>query len=59
MGNLLKTLGLSGHLAILALVTVAAEPSWALANLPGPAAGGLVGAAVIGALVIAKLWRKK
>ncbi len=47
--------------AIVALVTIEASPAWALTNnnLPAPAAGGLIGAAIIGAIVAARLWRGK
>ncbi len=48
--------------AIVALVTIAASPAWAVVNgvpLPAPAAGGLIGAAIIGAIVAARLWRRK
>ena len=59
MGNVRKTFGISGPLAALALIVLAAEPAWAGVPLPGPAIGGLGGAAIVGALVIAKLWRRK
>ena len=59
MRKILKELGKSAPIAALALVTLAVTPAWALAQLPGPAAGGLIGAAIVGVLVIAKLWRRK
>ncbi len=50
--------------AIVALVTIEASPAWAVFHitevaLPAPAAGGLIGAAIIGAIVAARLWRRK
>ncbi len=45
--------------AIVALVTIEASPAWAGQQLPAPAAGGLIGAAIIGAIVAARLWRRK
>ena len=45
-------------IAVLALATQA-TPAWAVGSLPGPEAGGIAGAAIIGALVVAKLWRRK
>ena len=59
MRNFVRTLGVSGSVATLALVTLAAEPAWALVPMPGPAVGGLIGLAIIGALVAAKIWRRK
>ena len=56
MGNSIKALGANLAVAVLAL-TSAAEPAWAFAQMPAPAAGGLAGAAILGAIVIAKLWR--
>ncbi len=47
--------------AIVALVTIAASPAWAgeAPQLPASAVGGLIGAAIIGAIVAARLWRRK
>ena len=59
MRNFLKTFGVSGSIATIALVALVAEPAWALAPVPGPIAGGLIGAAIVGALVLAKIWRRK
>ncbi len=46
-------------IAVMALTALVTEPAWATGILPGPAAGGLAGAAIVGAIVIAKLWRRK
>ena len=46
-------------IAVIAFTTLAANPAWAGIEVPGPAAGGLAGAAIVGAIVIAKLWRRK
>ncbi len=46
-------------IAVIAFTTLAADPVWAGKLVPGPAAGGLAGAAIVGAIVIAKLWRRK
>ena len=43
----------------IAFATLAADPAWAGIVIPGPAAGGLAGAAIVGAIVIARLWRRK
>ncbi len=59
MWNFLKTRGVDLVIAAIALTALMPEPAWALAVIPGPAAGGLAGAAIIGALVIAKWWRHK
>ncbi len=45
--------------AIVALVTIAASTAWAGVPEPAPAVGGLIGAAIIGAIVAARLWRRK
>ena len=56
----LRTLLPTALIAALA-VLVMTGPAWALAfnDIPAPAVGGLAGAAIIGAIVIAKLWRRK
>ena len=59
MRYVLRTFGISSPLAALNLVTLAAEPAWAVPVLPGPATGGLVAAAIIGALVLASIRRRK
>jgi len=59
MGRFLKTRGVDLAIAAMALTMLMTGPAWALASVPGPAAGGLAGAAIIGALVIAKWLRRK
>ena len=48
-------------IAAIALTTLAIEPAWASPPLPmlGPPAGILAIGAVIGAIVIARWWRKR
>ncbi len=59
MWRFLKTRGVDLAIAVVALTALMPESAWALNGLPGPAAGGLAGAAIIGAIVIAKWWRRK
>ncbi len=59
MWRFLKTRGVDLAIVVVALTAFMTEPAWALEPMPGPAAGGLAGAAIIGALVIAKWWRRK
>ncbi len=62
MWNFLKTRGVELVIAAIALTALIATPAWAGENgfpVPGPAAGLLAGGAIIGALVIAKWWRRK
>ncbi len=59
MWKFLKTRGVGLAIVVVALTALMTEPAWALLAVPGPAAGGLAGAAIIGAIVIAKLWRRK
>ncbi len=61
MSKFLKTRGVDLAIVVVALTALMAEPAWSgtAIPLPGPAAGGLAGAAIIGALVIAKWWRRK
>ncbi len=61
MWKILKSRGVDLAIVVIALTALMTEPAWAggLVVLPGPAAGGLAGAAIIGALVIAKWWRRK
>ncbi len=59
MGNFLKTKGIDLALYSMALTALTTGPAWATLAAPGPAAGVLVGGAIIGALVIAKVWRRK
>ncbi len=59
MWKFLKSRGVDLAIAAIALTALMPESAWAFNGLPGPAAGGLAGAAIIGAIVIAKLWRRK
>ncbi len=61
MWRFLKTRGVDLAIVVVALTALMAEQAWALTfnGLPAPAVSGLVGAAIIGAIVIAKLWRRK
>ncbi len=59
MSKFLKSRGVDLAITAIALTALMPEPAWALAGLPAPAAGVLAGAAIIGALVIAKWWRRK
>ncbi len=59
MWRFLKTRGVDLTIVVVALTALMPEPGWAFSAVPGPAAGGLAGAAIIGALVIAKWWRRK
>ncbi len=59
MWNFLKTRGVDLAIAAIALTALMPEPAWATIVLPGQAAGGLAGAALVGAIVIAKLLRRK
>ena len=59
MWKFLKTRGVDLAIAAIALTALMTEPAWAGLIIPGPAAGGLAGAAIVGAIVIAKLWRRR
>ncbi len=59
MWNFLKTRGVDLAIAAIALTALMPEPAWAGIQVPGPAAGGRAGAAIVGAIVIAKLWRRR
>ncbi len=61
MWKILKTRGVDLAIVVVALTALMPEPAWALGNmkLPAPAVGILAGGAIIGAIVIAKLWRRK
>ena len=59
MWNFLKTRGVDLAIATIGLTVLMTGAAWALAVVPGPAAGGLAGAAIIGAIVVAKWWRRK
>ncbi len=58
MWNFLKTHRVDLAIATIGLTVLMTGPAWAGVVLPGPAAGLLAGAAVVGALVIAKWWRR-
>ncbi len=59
MRKFLKTRGVDLVIAVVALIALMPEPAWAGVEVPAPAAGIVAGAAIIGALVIAKWWRRK
>lgn len=59
MWKILKSRGVDLAITAIALTVLMTGPAWALAPVPGPAAGGLAGAAIIGAIVVAKWWRRK
>ncbi len=61
MSKFLKTRGVDLAIVVVALTALMPEPAWAgdPPPMPGPAAGGLAAAAIIGAIVIAKWWRRK
>ncbi len=58
MARFLKTGGIDLAVVVFALTALMPEPAWASPPVPGPAAGILAGGAIIGAIVIAKLWRR-
>ena len=57
----MKRRGVDLAILTLGLTVLMTEPAWAFAfqTVPGPATGILAGGAIIGALVIAKWWRRK
>ena len=59
MWKFLKTRGVDLAITAIALTALMPEPAWAGQQIPAPAVGILAGAAIIGAIVIAKLWRRK
>ena len=59
MGKLFNTRSFDLAITVAALSALTATPAWAVGEMPGPAAGLLAGGAIIGAIVIAKLWRRK
>ncbi len=59
MWKILKSRGVDLAITAIALTALMPEPAWALTEVPAPAAGILAGAAIIGAIVIAKWWRRK
>ncbi len=58
MWNFLKTRGVDLAIATIGLTALMTGPAGAFMVMPGPAAGGLAGAAIIGAIVVAKWWRR-
>ena len=59
MWKILKSRGVDLAITAIALTALMPEPAWAGEPVPAPAAGIIAGAAIIGALVIAKWWRRK
>ena len=59
MWNFVKNRGVDLAIATIGLTVLMTEPAWALQEAPAPAAGILAGGAIIGAIVIAKWWRRK
>ncbi len=59
MWKILKSRGVDLAITAIALTALMPEPAWAGVKVPAPAAGGRAGAAIIGAIVIAKWWRRK
>ncbi len=59
MWKILKSRGVDLAITAIALTALMAEPAWAGVEVPAPAVGILAGGAIIGALVIAKWWRRK
>jgi len=55
----MKKRGVDLAILTLGLTVLMTEPAWAGRVVPGPAASLLAGGAIIGALVIAKWWRRK
>ncbi len=59
MWGFLKTRGVDLGITAIALTALMTEPAWAGVTVPAPAVGSLAGGAIIGAIVIAKWWRRK
>ena len=59
MWRFLKTRGVDLAISAIALTVLMTGPAWAGKQVLAPVAGGLVGAAIIGTLIIAKWWRRK
>ena len=58
MWQSLRSPGVNLAITAIALTALSSTPAWALAEVPAPAAGSIAGAAIIGALVVAKLLRR-
>ncbi len=59
MSKFLKTRGVDLAITAIALTALMAEPAWAGKPVPEPAVGSLAGGAIVGAIIIAKRWRRK
>ncbi len=60
MWRFLKTRGVDLAIVVVALTALMTEPAWAQpVDMPAPAVAILAGVAIIGAIVIAKWWRRK
>ena len=59
MWRFLKSRGVDLAISAIALTVLMTEPAWATGTVAAPVVGGLVGAAIIGTLIIAKWWRRK
>ena len=59
MTRFLKIRGLDVAVAAGAFSVLVTEPAWALITVPGPDSGAIAGAAIVGAMVIAKIWYRK
>ncbi len=59
MSKFLKSRGVDLAVAAIGLTVLMTGPAWAGQQVPAPAVGILAGGAIIGAIVIAKLWRRK
>ncbi len=61
MGKFVMTRRADLAITAIALTALMTEPAWALdaVPVPAPGVGILAGGAIIGAIVIAKLWRRK
>ncbi len=59
MWKILKSRGVDLAITAIALTALMAEPAWAGKPVPAPAVCILAGGAIIGAIVIAKWWRRK
>lgn len=59
MQKFLKSRGFDVAIASITLTVLTTTPAWAGVTIPAPAAAILAGGAIIGAIVVAKLWRRK